>query len=54
MIEDCKSLALNFRKACFNHVRRNGNVVAHALAKREKFIEKFQIWLEERMMFLLF
>ena len=53
MIEDCKSLALNFRKACFNNVKRNGNVLVHALAKGVKFIEKFQVWLEERMMFLL-
>ena len=46
LIEDTKKLAQCMNFICFKHVKRDGNSVAHALAKKAKTSTSPEIWLE--------
>ena len=46
LIEDTKQLAQCMDFVCFKHVKRDGNSVAHALAKKAKTSKPLEIWLE--------
>ena len=46
LIEDTKQLAQSLHFACFQHVKRAGNSVAHALAKKARNSKSLEIWLE--------
>ena len=47
VIEDIRVQALDFQLAVFTHVPQICNVVADALAKKEKSCRGTQVWLEE-------
>ena len=46
LIEDTRHLAQSLNFVSFKHVKREGNSVAHALAKKAKSSKPFEIWLE--------
>ena len=47
MIEDVKVYGTKFRRLLYSHVKRNGNSVAHNLAKHAICIPDFQVWMED-------
>ena len=47
LIEDVKVFANNFVKLLYSHIKRNGNRVAHSLAKNALCILDFQVWMED-------
>ena len=47
LIEDVKVLSHNFDKLFYSHTKKNGNSVAHSLAKYDKRISDFQLWMED-------
>ena len=46
IIKDCKSLRGLFQTYSFSHVRRQGNGVAHALARRARMSFPLTVWME--------
>ena len=46
IIKDCKSISGLFQTHSFSHTRRQGNAVAHALAKRARKSFPFLVWME--------
>jgi ribonuclease HI len=44
ILDDVKQLALSLPNHSFHHVKRNGNKVAHALARRAKHCNTHQVW----------
>ena len=44
LIEDVKMISNNFVKLLYSHIKRNGNKVAHSLAKNALYIPDFQVW----------
>ena len=46
-VEDVKVYANNFIRLLDSHVKRNGNSVAHNLAKHAICIPDFQVWMED-------
>ena len=46
IIKDCKSLRGLFQTCSFSHVRRQGNGVAHALARRARKSFPLTVWME--------
>ena len=46
IIKDCKSLRGVFQTCSFSHVRRQGNGVAHALARRARMSFPLSVWME--------
>ena len=46
MIDECKSLWMSLRSCKFNHVRREGNRLAHVLAKRAVIYVDTNVWVE--------
>ena len=46
IIKDCKSIMGSLRTCSFSHVRRQGNGVAHALARRAKNSHPLLVWME--------
>ena len=46
IIKDCKSLRGLFQTCSFSHVRRQGNGVTHALAKRARKSFPLTVWME--------
>ena len=47
LIEDVKVFANNFVRLLYSHIKRNGNRVAHSLAKNALCIPDFQVWMED-------
>nr|XP_023878428.1 uncharacterized protein LOC111990888 [Quercus suber] len=47
IIDDIRSLATDFDFCHFNHVKRNCNVVADALAKKAKTLSDLVVWLKD-------
>jgi len=47
LIEDMKVLASNFLRLLYSHIKRNGNRVAHSLARNALCILNFQVWMED-------
>ena len=47
LIQDAQELALSFLKISFSHVCRQGNVVAHCLARRAILSESLNVWMED-------
>ena len=47
LIEDVKVFANNFVRLLYSHIKRNGNRVAHSLAKNALCILDFQVWMED-------
>ena len=45
-VEDVKVFANNFARFLYSHIKRNGNSVAHSLAKHTIRIPDFQVWVE--------
>ena len=45
--------SFEFRNVLFSHVRRNGNILAHQLAKHVLGIFDFSVWIEESPCFLV-
>ncbi|XVF13195.1 hypothetical protein REPUB_Repub08aG0187200 [Reevesia pubescens] len=52
IVESIKVLAQSFHLFKLNHVRRNGNVVAHSLAKHAKEVDDYEAWMEDTPSFL--
>ncbi|XP_075665535.1 uncharacterized protein LOC142635224 [Castanea sativa] len=46
IIKDCKSISSLFQTHSFSHTRRQGNAVAHALAKRARKSFPLLVWME--------
>ena len=46
LIEDIKWIARGLCSVHFKHVKRDGNILAHLLAKRSRLNESLEIWLE--------
>ena len=46
IIEDIKQIAQVFSSVHFKHVKREGNILAHLLAKRARVSESLEIWME--------
>ena len=46
VIDECKSLGASLRSCKFNHVRREGNRLAHALARRAVISADMDVWVE--------
>ena len=46
LITDTKTIAQDFISCHFVHVKREGNRVAHSLAKRARHYEPFKVWME--------
>ena len=47
LIRDAQELALSFLKISFSHVCRQGNVVAHCLARRAILSESLNFWMKD-------
>jgi len=47
LIRDAFSLARNFSEVSYSHIKREGNKVAHGLAKLAVNLAKCVIWMEE-------
>ena len=47
LVEDVKLAANNFVSLSYSHIKRNGNSVAHNLAKHVIRIPDFQVWMED-------
>ncbi|XP_065623148.1 uncharacterized protein LOC136064818 [Quercus suber] len=47
LIDDVKSLANNFDELSYSHTKREGNQVAHGLAKCAKSILNLVVWMED-------
>ena len=46
LITDAKFLSNNFNKLHYSHVKREGNKIAHSLARHAKHIVNFVVWME--------
>jgi len=46
IIKDCKSISGFLQTCSFSHTRRQGNYVAHALAKRARMSSPLLVWME--------
>ena len=44
-IEDGKMDSKRLQWCCFNHIRRQGNTIAHALARKARSIEGEHLWI---------
>ena len=47
LLEDVRSLSQNFDLLLYSHTKRDGNVVAHSLAKYALHIPDFLAWMED-------
>ena len=47
LVDDVKWVASSFERLVYSHVKRNGNRVAHSLAKNALRIPNFQVWMED-------
>ena len=47
LIDDVKSLANSFDELSYSYTKREGNQVAHGLAKYAKSITDFVVWMED-------
>ena len=47
LVEDVKLVANSFVNLSYSHIKRNGNSVAHNLAKHTVRIPDFQVWMED-------
>ena len=47
LVKDVKLAANNFVSLSYSHIKRNGNIVAHNLAKHAIRIPNFQVWMED-------
>ena len=47
LVEDVKLYSNHFQRVLYSHVKRNGNSVAHNLAKHAICIPDFQVWMED-------
>ena len=47
LIEDMKRVANSYVRLLYSHVKKNGNRVAHNLAKNALHILDFQVWMED-------
>ena len=46
LVEDVKLYSNHFQRVLYSHVKRNGNSVAHNLAKHAIRIPNFQVWMD--------
>ena len=47
LVEDVKLVASNFVSLSYSYIKRNGNSIAHNLAKHAISIPDFQVWMED-------
>ena len=47
LIEDVRRFSQNFDELLYSHTKRNGNAVAHSLAKYALSIPDFLVWIED-------
>ena len=47
LVEDVKVYSNHFQRVLYSHVKRNGNSVAHSLAKHAISIPDLQVWMED-------
>ena len=47
LVDDVKVYGTKFRRVLYSHVKRNGNSVAHNLAKHAICISDFQVWMKD-------
>ena len=46
IVEDARVLSSNLEKVQFHHIKRQGNSIAHALARLAQYCEDFEVWME--------
>ena len=47
LLEDVRRLSLSFQKLLYSHTKREGNYVAHNLARYANSIPDFLVWMED-------
>ena len=47
LIANAKALANNLKSYCFTHVKRQGNGLAHALARMAIDTDNLEVWMED-------
>ena len=47
LVDDVKRVAISFERLLYSHVKRNGNKVAHSLAKNTLCIPDLQVWMKD-------
>ena len=47
LVDDVKRVAISFERLLYSHVKRNGNRVAHSLAKNTLRIPDLQVWMKD-------
>ena len=47
LVEDVKLVANSFVSLSYSHIKRNGNSLAHNLAKHAIHIPDFEVWMED-------
>ena len=47
LIDDVKRVANSYVRLLYSHIKRNGNKVAHSLAKNALHIPDFHVWLKD-------
>ena len=47
LLEDVRMLSLSFQKLLYSHTKREGNSVAHNLARYANSIPDFLVWMED-------
>ena len=47
LLEDVRMLSQSFQKLLYSHTKREGNSVAHSLARYASSIPKFFVWMED-------
>ena len=47
LLEDVRRLSLSFHKLLYSHTKREGNYVAHNLARYANSIPDFLVWMED-------
>ena len=46
LVNDTKRIAQEDLSVLYLHIKRDGNVLAHSLAKRAKFSKPYEVWME--------
>lgn len=45
ILEEVRALSINLSQAQFQHIKRQGNIVAHALARHAQHCADLEVWM---------